>query len=268
MNKKSPNLMFPAIVGIVFIMIILFLILFFPCPTTSQFFVFRMVLSIAAAGFASVIPGFFKFDYAKVVSAGGAIAVFAFVYIFNPGKILTEDRCNQPFDFTVFLEDSTGNSVIKNSGILLLKIENDKRTEAIDEKGSGTFKQIPFFLNDSSLILQLEIEGWQFVNGKKSTEILLQGKSSICVIERDNSLCCVGGSVRDENSNFLQGVKVSIGDVSVITNESGRFSLEIPADKQRDEQILTAYKVEFYIWEDKVYPGTKSEVKIILKRKQ
>jgi len=220
--------MIPAIFGIAFIIIILFLILFFPCPTTSQFFVFRLILSIAVAGFAAIIPGFFKFNYSKFVSAGGAIAVFAFVYIFNPGTIITEERCNQPFDFTVFLEDSTGNSVIKNSGYLILKIENDKRTEAIDRKGSATFRQIPYSLIDSSLMLLLDIEGWQFTNNKTAIEIKMHKNSKTVLVQRDNSLCCVNGSVRDEQSNFLQGVKVGIGDVFTMTDETGRFSIEIP----------------------------------------
>ena len=267
MNKKSPDLIFPAIVGIVFIIIILFLILFFPCPTSSQFFVFRTVLSIAVAGLASIIPGFFRFKYQKVVSAGGALAVFAFIYIFNPGTIITGDRCNQSFDFTIFLQDSIGNSVLKNSGALILQIENDKRIEAIDEKGSATFKQIPFNLKDQKLPLQIEFEGWQFVNGKTAIEIKLQNKSSTVIIERDNSLCCVNGSVRDEEDNFLFDVRVNIDNIFTKTDANGRFLIEIPAEKQKPKKTLIAYKDNYLIWEANVYPATQQEVKIILQKK-
>ena len=267
MNKKSPNLIFPAIVGIVFIIIILFLILFFPCPTSSQFFVFRIVLSIAVAGFASIIPGFFRLKYRSIVSAGGALAVFAFIYIFNPGIIITEDRCNQPFDFTIFLQNSIGNSVLKNSGALILQIENDKRIEAIDGKGSATFKQIPFNLKDRNLPLQIEVEGWQFVNGKTAIEIKLQNKSSTVIVERDNSLCCVNGSVRDEENNFLFDVRVSIDDIFTKTDTNGRFLIEIPTEKQKPKQTLIAYKDNYLIWEANVYPATQQEVKIILQKK-
>lgn len=267
MATGKNNLLLPTIVGIIFMIIILLLILFFPCPTSSQFFVFRIVLSIAVAGFASIIPGFFRLKYKGIITAGGALAVFAFIYTFNPGTIIAEDRCNEPFDYTVFLEDSIGHSIIRVSGILILQIENDKRIETIDEKGSATFKQIPFRLKDKVLPLQLEVNGWQFVNHKTTIGIKLKEKSSTLMVERDNSLCCVKGSVRDEESNFLQGVKVGIGDIFTTTNENGRFSIEIPVYLQKPEQIITASKGNYYIWQDKVYPATKEDVMIILKKK-
>jgi hypothetical protein len=259
--------MFPSIVGIVLIGIILLLVIFFPCPTSSQFFVFRIVLSIAVAGFASIIPGFLRIKYNGIITAGGALAVFVLVYIFNPGTIITENRCNEPFDFTIFLQDSAGNSVLKNSGNLILQIENDKRIESIDEKGSATFKQIPFNLKDGNLTLQLEATGWQFVNGKTAVEIKLQNKSNTVIVKKDNSLCCVSGSVRDEENNLLNDVIVSIGDFADTTRDNGRFLIDISPEKQKPEQTLIAYKANYKIFETFVYPATEQEVKIILHKK-
>lgn len=88
------------------------------------------------------------------------------------------------------------------------------------------------------------------------------------IVEHDNSLCCVNGSVRDENSNFLEGVKVSIGDVFTMTDENGRFAIKIPTEKRKEEQTITAYKESYAIFEDQVWPATKAEVKIILRKKQ
>lgn len=188
MNKKTPNLIFPAIVGITLIIIILFLILYFPCPTSSQFFIFRIVLAIAVAGFAAIIPGFLRLKYKRILSASGALTVFVLIYIFNPGTITTKDNCNEPFDFTVFLQDSTGNLVLKNSGKLILQIEHDKRIEDIDRKGSVTFRQIPFKLRDKILSLQLEAKGCRFINNKTIINVKLRNKSSTIIVERDRSL--------------------------------------------------------------------------------
>lgn len=267
MIKKSTNLKFPVIAGITLIVLILCLILYFPCPTSSQFFVFRIVLAIAVAGFASIIPGFFRLKYRRIVSAGGALAVFAFIYIINPGTIITEDRCNEPFDITFFLEDSSGNSVIKDSGELILKIGNEKKIESIDKKGSAMFKQIPFNFEDEKVSIQIEADGWQFTNGKTSIDILLDKKNQTIIVERDNSLCCVSGSVRDEESNFLQNVKVNISDIFTTTDKNGRFLIEIPRQLQKTKQKLMAHKENYYLWEADVYPATQREVQIILVKK-
>ncbi len=168
------------------------------------------------------------------------------------------------FDFTVFIEDSTGISPLKNTGKLILLIENDKRVENIDDKGSTNFKELPDEMLDHPAQLQLEAKGWIFENGKTVTEVKLQGKSSRIIVKMDNSLCCVSGSVRNQKNSFVAGVKVNIGDLFSTTDENGRFNIEIPLEKQKDEQKLTAYKKGFKIWEDQVFPATRQEVDIIL----
>lgn len=261
-SKK--NFLFPSIAGIIFIVIILLLVIFFPCPTSSQFVVFRIVLSIAIAGFAAVIPGFFSFKYKTVVSAGGAIAVFAFTYLFNPTLINTEDKCNEPVDFTFFLEDSTGVNPLKSSGKLILLVENDKREELIDGEGSASFKRLPFDMLGKTARVQLEADGWQFANTKNVTELKLEGRSAQLIIRRDNSFCCVSGSIRDNSNRFLEGVKVSINNTFDETDANGSFSITIPLSEQLEEQRLTAYKPGYVIWEDKVYPATRKHVSIIM----
>lgn len=89
--------------GCVFIVIclLLYLLVLFIPPTADIIFVhsfldaLRIVLALAAAGVASVIPGFlellFKTQLSTVgnigVRAGGAIAVFALIYLYNPAEV-------------------------------------------------------------------------------------------------------------------------------------------------------------------------------------
>ena len=79
--------------GLVFITVLLVLAMFFPEPTPFQYTVFRIVLAIAAAGFAAVIPGLLHLQIrpglGAVVRASGAIAVFAIIFFFNPAKLAT-----------------------------------------------------------------------------------------------------------------------------------------------------------------------------------
>ena len=60
-----------------------------PIPTRDQEAVFRTVLSLSAAGIAAGIPGLLKLESqatTTTISATGALAVFAIVYLFNPAS--------------------------------------------------------------------------------------------------------------------------------------------------------------------------------------
>jgi hypothetical protein len=197
----------------------------------------------------------------------GPLAIFFLIYTLNPGIIIKEDSCNEPFDFSIFLEDSLGNSVLKNEGSLILQIENEKKSELIDNRGSATFKQISFKLRDNTVNLQLDVDGWQFTNDKKITGVKLEGNNQKLIVERDNSLCCVSGSVQDEEHNFLSDVRISIGDEFTFSNNYGRFFIEIPKEKQSETQILVAIKMGYHKWEDNVFPSLKREVSILLIKK-
>jgi hypothetical protein len=59
-----------------------------PDPTPTQWFVFRLVLALAAAGIGAVIPGLIVVQVAKLIRAGGAIALFVIVYYLNPPQLI------------------------------------------------------------------------------------------------------------------------------------------------------------------------------------
>jgi hypothetical protein len=263
-NSASPSL-FPAITGLGLLLGIVGLLVFVPCPSGPQFLVFRIALARAVAGLAAVIPGFFEFGHKKMVSAGGALAVFAFVYLINPAQSTGEDRCNQPVDFTIFLQDASGKTVLKNEGTLSLRLENDRRSESIDADGSVSFKRLPAQAANDTVSVELEASGWLFDNGTTSTRLPLTGNNGTLTIQRDSSLyCCISGSVRDENNRFLPGVRLSIGDEFVESDSNGRFALRIPVPQQAEQYDLVATHPDYRTWEATVYPATKQAVKIVM----
>ena len=71
-----------SIFGIVFLLVMLIIAIFFPHPSKFQLLVFRITLALAAAGVTAMIPGFIKVDIPKYVKAGGPIAVFVMIYWF------------------------------------------------------------------------------------------------------------------------------------------------------------------------------------------
>ena len=72
--------------GLCFVAALLVLAVWFSEPTPFQYTVFRIVLALAAAGVAGVIPGMIRLKAqpgaALLIHAGGALAVFVMVYLF------------------------------------------------------------------------------------------------------------------------------------------------------------------------------------------
>lgn len=76
--------------GVVFVVVLLVIAFFTPNPSPFQFVVYKVVLALAAAGVAAMIPGFIQFNIPTVVRAGGALAVFAIVFFKNPASLVTQ----------------------------------------------------------------------------------------------------------------------------------------------------------------------------------
>jgi hypothetical protein len=85
-NARQRTLAF--VFGVSFIVVMLLLAVFFSHPTPWQYLVFRVVLALAAAGIAVMIPGFIQVQVAGSLRAGGALGVFAVVCYVNPASLV------------------------------------------------------------------------------------------------------------------------------------------------------------------------------------
>ncbi len=85
--------------GVAFVVALLCLAVVFPTPTVFQYNVFRIVLSLAAAGVAAMIPGFIELKLSTIagllIRAGGALAVFVIVFFFNPAQLAANPPLKQ-----------------------------------------------------------------------------------------------------------------------------------------------------------------------------
>lgn len=137
--------------GIVFVVLILVIAVFIPNPTSFQYTVFRIVLALAAAGVAAMIPGFISVEVGNAVRAGGAIAVFVIVFFFSPAKLVV-----QPTELPGALESEVtldaGNydavQLIERLTVLTGGITLDSKLAA---KLQGRTVKIPSQLNSVSL---------------------------------------------------------------------------------------------------------------------
>ena len=85
--------------GVLFVLVLLAIAIFIPNPTKFQEFVFRVVLSLAAAGVGAALPGFLHVKmplWGKgLISAGGALALFVVIYQINPPALISNSSIGE-----------------------------------------------------------------------------------------------------------------------------------------------------------------------------
>jgi hypothetical protein len=84
---KNTEKVLAFVFGVVFVSVLLIVALLVPEPKPFQYTVFRIVLALAAAGVAAVIPGILMVNPWKWLRAGGALAVFVIVYFYAPAAL-------------------------------------------------------------------------------------------------------------------------------------------------------------------------------------
>ena len=127
--------------GVLFIIVILILAIVFPTPTKFQYTVFRIVLALAAAGIAAVIPGFLQVEVSTMVRAGGAIAVFVIVFFFSPAQLAVEQVPNTEAIHLTVGEDQPFEQIVKkveiSQHVIITFYENCQtvRNAVVEAKG-------------------------------------------------------------------------------------------------------------------------------------
>lgn len=74
--------------GAVFILLLIGIALCVPNPTAFQYVIFRTVLALAGGAAVATFPGFIELKLGNWLRAGGALAVFAVLYLINPAQQL------------------------------------------------------------------------------------------------------------------------------------------------------------------------------------
>lgn len=77
--------------GIVFVIVLLYLAIWFPEPTSFQVLVFRAVLALAAGACTTMLTGFLNVESRGkwwTIRAGAGLAVFVVIYMLNPPALV------------------------------------------------------------------------------------------------------------------------------------------------------------------------------------
>lgn len=134
--KKSSERLLVFIVGVVFILIVLFLVFWKGTLTGDQRFVVRVVLSLAAGGFGALLPGAIGVDIA-FVRATGAIALAVFVYWVNPPERFPRDPRPSHYGYLGALQDHLNQWVSADEFSLSLDSPSELRKFWIEPKVVG-----------------------------------------------------------------------------------------------------------------------------------
>ncbi len=102
MKPLTAQIVIAFVFGVTFVVALIVLAIQFPRPTPFQYNVFRIVLSLAAAGAAAMIPGFINIEVSAttglLIRAGGALAVFVIVFFFNPAQLAVQSETTKDED--------------------------------------------------------------------------------------------------------------------------------------------------------------------------
>lgn len=120
--------------GVVFVVAILAIAIYRPNPTPFEYTIFRIVISLAAAGVGAIIPGFLNVSFKNLLRAGGALALFVVVYFFAPALPTTDDNV---------VDKSNGDAKISSDNWLKL-VDSKQYQEAYQSMANGFKDKYPY----------------------------------------------------------------------------------------------------------------------------
>ncbi|MEF3077400.1 transthyretin-like family protein [Winogradskyella poriferorum] len=185
MTKKQ-QVTFGAITGLVLLVTLLIITLIIDCPTNFQSTIFTTILALAAAAFATVIPGLIDIRYRQIITASGALAVFVIVFFLKPAELTDFKSCNE---LTVSGNILYGSEPLKN---IELKIMQTNQQTSTDDFGKFNFPPLSSTLN-SNISIKLKNESialdtlYTFTKADIEKPILINIKKHCVVCKRKNA---------------------------------------------------------------------------------
>lgn len=186
MTKKQ-QITFGAITGLVLLITLLIITLVIDCPTSFQSTIFTTILALAAAAFATVIPGLINIKYREMVTASGALAVFVIVFFLKPAELTDFKSCQDSgIEGTVYFD----NKPVESINIIVPKQNKSTRSDnygnfklsldfsSIDEDLKIQFKNKDLILDTIMTLKKIDLE--------KSLDIYLKTYCVVCT-QKDSS---------------------------------------------------------------------------------
>lgn len=168
---------------------------------------------------------------------GGPVVVMLVVIILGFRLVPAPQPIPQRFDLTVFLHGPAGHQavVLRSHGKVSLDLGADKRVEAVGDKGEAHFAGIPGDLRGRDVALGLDDDTYELVD--PALAIRLDQEAVYAAIQ-PRQLRQIG-YVLDGQGHPLPQARAAIAQASAVTDQDGRFELQLPADLPEAERTIT-----------------------------
>jgi hypothetical protein len=230
------------------------------------YYIVLLPLGLSVAGFLfGVVQSYATFKGNQLdgnLVLGGPIVGFLLVVIL--GFYLVPDLST--FPVTVFVHGPVGpqDTVLQNSGEVLMDLGGDRQKAAIGEQGRAYFPAIPANFRGQEVFAWVSSGKFESAEANKKYKLDRQG-IYLAVRRKAGRLY---GLVESEDPKCLAGVRLQVAGLAIPMNpESGRFELSIPGDRLQDELVLDATSPGCTPQHINVVPNS-NELRITLHRAQ
>jgi Carboxypeptidase regulatory-like domain len=160
----------------------------------------------------------------------------------------------QRFGLTVFLHGKAGRQavVLRNHGKVSLDLGADKRIEAVGDKGEARFTGIPGDLRDREVAIGLDDETYELVDPELTIRL---GQEAVYAAVQPRQLPLIG-YVSDDQGRPLPQARAAIATATAVTDQDGRFEIQLPADLPEGERSITITAAGYEPWRAQAVPGS------------
>jgi hypothetical protein len=228
--------------GILVLMVFL-AVLFDKCPSPGQLLVYRIMLSIGAAGLAAALPGFIELKINGLVTAGGAMAIFYVVYSIEPAAMVVNDHCLS-FTVVAHVEQPNGEvSPFTNQAAGLLVGEHRLDPKAINANGEVIFDNIPPRYRGDTIRLKPVNPRFRVVSQSRMRADADRELTEISfLVEVGQDSTRVSGSVVTGN-RVLEGATVIFDNkYQSKTQETGTYHITLPVKEGATCAVRIVYR--------------------------
>lgn len=204
------------------------------------------------------------FPFNKLLLIPIVVLVLATTWWFGGSLLPPSQR-----QLTVYVTDVNGNVVLEQEGEIHIPLGNRPLNAQIGEDGRVNFGDILSEYVGQPIKIGLLADGWEIVGNKN--EFVFTGEPIHVVVQRDNSLGTIKGSVRSrDGQQFLADAEIRINSDTVIySDENGFFRVLLPPKMRIDDAnrsyVLSVSK-EGYKTKDAYYNPKSSEAEIRLEK--
>ena len=134
----------------------------------------------------------------------------------------------------------------------------------IGEHGRTNFGEISRSFLGKALPLSVKAEG--YVMAHPDSSYVYDGEPIYLEVQSSCRFCKLAGTVQDIEGRLVPGLTVMVKGTELvdITDQNGRFFIQVPAEQEQEEYILSVVDDGRIRWENYVTPSPKSLIEILL----